>query len=79
MLLSLDTLKTHRNIPKILFVFDPMRRHEFFQIDNHRTNYGAFEPINAALHSFNEITNLFDFNKSRSQFVAQVKSYSQPG
>jgi hypothetical protein len=31
------------------------------------------------LHSFNEIANLFDFNKSRSQFVAQVKFDSRPG
>jgi hypothetical protein len=94
MLLSLDTLKTRRDIAKILFVYDilsvsspplltevgfrvpsyPTRRHEFFHIENHRTNYGAFEPLNAALHSFNEIANLFDFNKSRSQFVAQVKA-----
>jgi hypothetical protein len=33
----------------------PTRRREFFQIDYHRTNYGTFEPINAALHSFNEM------------------------
>jgi hypothetical protein len=67
MLLSLDTLKTRRNIAKILFVYDilsgrvsspplltevgfrvpsyPTRRHKFFHIENHRTNYGAFEPI----------------------------------
>jgi hypothetical protein len=28
------------------------RRCEFFQIDSNRTNFGAFEPFNAALHSF---------------------------
>jgi hypothetical protein len=72
MLLSLDTLKTRRDIAKFFFVYDilsgrvssrplltevgfrvpsyPTRRHEFFHIENHRTNYGAFEPINAALH-----------------------------
>lgn len=53
------------------------RRHEFLQIDYHRTNYGAFEPINAALHSFNEIADLFDFNMSRSRFLAQLKSDSR--
>ena len=55
------------------------RRHDFFQIDYHRTNYGTFEPINAALYSFNEIADLFDFDLSRSQFVARVKSDSRPG
>jgi hypothetical protein len=54
------------------------RQHDFFHIDFHRTNYGAFEPINAALHSFNEIADLFDFDLSRSQFVARVKSDSRP-
>jgi hypothetical protein len=54
------------------------RRHDFFHIDYHCTNYGAFEPINAALNSFNEIADLFDFDLSRSQFVAQVKSDSRP-
>jgi hypothetical protein len=35
------------------------RRQDFFQIKYRRT-YGAFEPINAALNSFNEIAELFD-------------------
>jgi hypothetical protein len=39
-----------------------IRRSEFFQIDYHRTNYGAFEPFNAALHSFNGIADLLDFH-----------------
>jgi hypothetical protein len=51
------------------------RRHDFFQIDYHRTNYGAFEP--AALHSFNEIADLLDFNLSRSRFVTQLRSDSR--
>jgi hypothetical protein len=53
-------------------------QHDFFHIDFHRTNYGAFEPINAALHGFNEIADLFDFDLSRSQFVARGKSDSRP-
>jgi hypothetical protein len=56
----------------------PTSASDFFHIDYHRTNYGAFEPVNAALYSFNEIADLFDFDLSRSQFVARVKSDSRP-
>jgi hypothetical protein len=52
----------------------PTRRREFLQIEHHRTNYGAFEPLNAAMQSFNDVADLFDFNSSRSRFVALVKS-----
>jgi hypothetical protein len=55
----------------------PTRRREFLHIDYHRTNYGAFEPINAALQSFNDVADLFDFNVSRSRFVSQIKSGSR--
>jgi Reverse transcriptase (RNA-dependent DNA polymerase) len=55
------------------------RRHEFLHIDYHRTNYGAFEPINAALNSFNDIANFFDFNVSRKRFVTLVKSNLRTG
>jgi hypothetical protein len=56
----------------------PDLRIRFFHIDFHRTNDCAFEPINSALHSFNEIADLFDFDLSRSQFVARIKSDSRP-
>jgi hypothetical protein len=54
----------------------PTSASDFFHIEFHRT--GAFEPINTALHSFNEIADLFDFDLSRSQFAARIKSDSRP-
>jgi Reverse transcriptase (RNA-dependent DNA polymerase) len=50
------------------------RRRKFFQIDYHRTNYGTFEPINAALHSFNEIADLFDFGMSVLSVTSPIRS-----
>jgi hypothetical protein len=49
------------------------RQHDFFQTSSHRTNYGTFEPINAALHSFNRVASHFDFDISRSQFVDRIR------
>jgi hypothetical protein len=53
--------------------FYPTRRNEFLHVDNHRTNYGTFEPINAAVSCFNEIAGFFDFNMSRIQFLEIVR------
>jgi hypothetical protein len=50
------------------------RRQEFLFIENHRTNYGTYEPINAAVLCFNEVAGLFDFNLSRNQFLKNVKT-----
>jgi hypothetical protein len=36
--------------------------------------YGAFEPINSALHSFNEIANLFDFNKQEIPCTTEART-----
>jgi hypothetical protein len=55
----------------------PTRRHEFFLIDYHRISYGAFDPINSALYSFNDNVDLFEFDMSRSRIVIQLKSDSQ--
>jgi hypothetical protein len=53
---------------------EPTRRREFLQIEHPRTNYEAFEPLDTAMRGFNDVADLFDFNSSRSRFVAQFKS-----
>ena len=48
------------------------RGHEFLFVEFHRTNYGVFEPINAAVRGFNEFAGLFDFNLTRDVFINRI-------
>ena len=50
------------------------RGREFLFIEFHRTNYGVFEPINAAVRGFNEFAGLFDFNITRDRFVDRIRA-----
>jgi Reverse transcriptase (RNA-dependent DNA polymerase) len=52
------------------------RGREFLFVEFHRTNYGIYEPINAAVRGFNEFAGLFDFNKTRETFLNRIKSVS---
>lgn len=49
------------------------RDREFLNVVFHRTNYGYFEPLNAAIRGFNKIAGLFDYNQSREQFLNKLK------
>jgi hypothetical protein len=51
-------------------------RREFLFVEFHRTNYGIYEPINAAVRGFNEFAGLFDFNITRDTFLNRLKSVS---
>jgi hypothetical protein len=44
------------------------RGREFLFVEFHRTNYGIYEPVNAAARGFNEFSGLFDFNITRDTF-----------
>jgi hypothetical protein len=68
------TLKTRRDIAKMLFVFDilsgivsssPLLTEVGFRVPSYPTRRHEFFHID---------NNLFDFNESRNQFVAQLKS-----
>ena len=48
------------------------RGREFLFVEFHRTNYGVFEPINAAVRGFNEFAGLFDFNLTRDVFINRI-------
>ena len=50
------------------------RSREFLFVEFHRTNYGAFEPINAAVRGFNEFAGLFEFNLTRDKFIDSIKA-----
>jgi hypothetical protein len=50
------------------------RRREFLFVELHRTNYGIYEPINAAVRGFDEFAGLFDFNITRDTFLKRIKS-----
>jgi hypothetical protein len=49
---------------------------EFLFVEFHRTNYGIYEPINAAMRGFSEFADLFDFNITRDTFLTSIKSVS---
>jgi hypothetical protein len=49
---------------------------EFLFVEFHRTNYGIYEPVNAAVRGFNEFAGLFDFNITRDTFLKRIKSVS---
>ena len=50
------------------------RGREFLYVEFHRTNYGVFEPINAAVRGFNEFAGLYDFNLTRDTFLNRIKA-----
>ena len=50
------------------------RGREFLYVEFHRTNYGVFEPINAAVRGFNEFAGLCDFNLTRDTFLNRIKA-----
>ena len=45
-----------------------LRREEFFRPENHRTNYGRFEPINHAKLLFNEYSHLYQPGLTKAAF-----------
>jgi hypothetical protein len=49
------------------------RGSEFIRIGFHCKNYGAHEPISAAMREFNEIIGLFDLILNRYQFMNRLK------
>ena len=50
------------------------RGREFLFVEFHRTNYGVFEPINAAVRGFNEFAGHFDFNLTRDVFINRIRA-----
>jgi hypothetical protein len=85
--LVMNTLKKRRDVTRVLLVFDLLsgkidslirRGREFLFVEFHRTNYGTYEPINAAVRGFfNEFAGLFDFNTTRDSFLNRIKSVSK--
>jgi hypothetical protein len=49
------------------------RGREFLFVEFHRTNYGIYEPINAAVEGFNEIDGLFDLNIGKERKGIQMR------
>lgn len=45
------------------------RVHNFIYPDNHRTNYGFYEPLTASARSYNNNSLLIDFNMSRASIM----------
>jgi hypothetical protein len=78
-----DLLSGKIDSPKLLSQINlsvpsyPTRGREFLFVEFHRTNYGIYEPINAAVRGFNELVGLFDFNITRDTFLNRIKSVSQ--
>jgi hypothetical protein len=52
------------------------RGRELLFVEFHRTNYGIYEAINAAVRGLNEFAGLFDFNITRDTFLNRIKSVS---
>jgi hypothetical protein len=49
------------------------RGREFLFVEFHRTIYGIYESVNAAVRGFNEFAGLFDFNITRDTFLNCIK------
>jgi hypothetical protein len=81
-LLVFDLLSGKIDSPKLLSQINlsvssyQTQLREFLFVEFHRTNYGIFEPINAAVRSFNEFASLFDLNITRDTFLNRIKSVS---
>jgi hypothetical protein len=81
-LLVFDLLSGKIDSPKLLSQINlsvpsyQTRGREFLFVEFHRTNYGIYEPINAAVRGFNEFAGLFDFNITRDTFLNRIKSVS---
>lgn len=69
-----DILSGKINSPSLLNLIDinipsrQLRLSTMLRIPQHRTNYGAKEPISNAMAIFNSVSNLFDFGISRVVF-----------
>lgn len=50
------------------------RENEFFSINNHRTDYGMYEPLNNMCMFFNHFAYLFDRSTSRNVFRNKVRA-----
>jgi Reverse transcriptase (RNA-dependent DNA polymerase) len=50
-----------------------VRSRVMFREDRHRTNYGANEPLNAAIRSFNRFSNIYEFGVGRGGFRAEIR------
>ena len=48
------------------------RNSNLLAVHYHRTNYGFNNPLDACIRLFNEVTNEFDFNMSRSKFKNRI-------
>jgi hypothetical protein len=80
--LVFDLLSEKIDAPKLLSQINlsvpsyQTRGREFLFVEFHRTNYGIYEPVNAAVRGFNEFAGLFDFNITRDTFLKRIKSVS---
>jgi hypothetical protein len=78
-MLVFDVLGGRMNSSSLLSALDlktpryRTRGSEFLRIGFHCTNYGAHEPMSAAMHEFNEVIGLFDFILTRNQFVNRLR------
>jgi hypothetical protein len=74
-----DILSGRMNLPNFLSALDlnilryQTRGSDFLRIGFHRTNYGAREPMSAAMREFNEIIGLFDSILTRNQYMNHPK------
>jgi hypothetical protein len=74
-----DVLSNRYDCPVILSKLSLLVYHQnvrsrvMFREDRHRTNYGANEPLNAAIHLFNRFSNVFEFGIGRGAFRAEIR------
>lgn len=64
--------RVHMNVNSYRSV---LRNRKFLTVEYHRTNYGKSEPINRMFSEFNDVADLFDFNKSRDVFKHMLQNY----
>ena len=52
-----------------------LRRPEMLRPQRRTTNYAFFEPINLMMMSFNEISDIFDYNLTENNFKKSIRDF----